>query len=87
MALQFFRKKYTIQDTGQPLEVAPVILFEPDLQIQSNSVYVGDISGQDFEISAGNDLYYNRKADLSQIFFKNKVAGSTAYVVVIGWLE
>ena len=83
---RFFSKKYTISDTGKPLETADVLLTNADLLVLTNAVDVGDFSNQYFELAVGDiDSYLTQTPiNLSEYFVKNHTGGSTGYIVVKG---
>ena len=83
---RFFSKKYTIGDTGKPLETADVLLINADILILTNAVDVGDFSNQYFELAVGDiDSYVTQTPiNLSEYFAKNHVGAAVGYIVVKG---
>ena len=63
-----------------------VLLIPCDIFVTSNDAYMGDAKNQGAEIFAG-DIYsaaVTTPVDVSQLWFKNRVAGSNTVVTITG---
>jgi len=89
MVGQLYANSWTFAaDTSRILADLPLIFTELDIQILTNSALMGDVNGQEFELSAGDIVSYRNSMgiDLRQFFFKNAGAGNNIKVVVNGIL-
>ncbi len=91
--LNFFYAKIEIDDTGKPLSVLsrrPVALYGMDMQCQTFGVDIGDRNGQELELSVGASYSQNNwvyPISLESIWAANHSAGSTGYLIVVGYYE
>lgn len=75
-------------DNARVLTTDPLIFRELDIQILDNDAYMGDVNGQEFELSSGDIVSYRSSSgiDIREFFFKNQGAGNNIKVVVNGIL-
>ena len=89
MVGQLYHNSWTFTaDTARILADLPLIFTELDIQILDNDALMGDLNGQNFELSSGDIVSYrnSRGISLKQFFFKNATAGNNIKVVVNGIL-
>ena len=89
MPLSFLSRKYTITNSGSPLEANDLIFTDIDFQVQTKAVDYGDQNSQDFALAINDILSYRTSigVNLKDIFFKNHVADEIGYIVVAGILK
>ena len=75
-------------DAARILTSQPLVFSELDIQILTHDGKMGDVNGQEFELSAGDIVSYrdSKGIDLRGFFFKNAGAGNNIKVVVNGIL-
>lgn len=89
MTGQLYHNSWTFTtDDARILADMPLIFSELDIQILDNDALMGDINGQNFELSSGDIVSYrnSKGIDIRQFFFKNAGAGNNIKVVVNGIL-
>jgi hypothetical protein len=89
MVGQLYHNSWTFTtDDARILADLPLIFTELDIQILLNDALMGDVNGQNFELSSGDIVSYrsSRGIALKQFFFKNAGAGNNIKVVVNGIL-
>lgn len=75
-------------DTARILTSQPLVFTELDIQILTHDALLGDVNGQNFELTAGDIVSYrdSKGIDIRGFFFKNAGAGNNIKVVVNGIL-
>lgn len=80
----FFNKTVTAtSDNPFPLATSDIWLREANIQILSNPADMGDLSGQDFELSVGDVASYPF-INLKDVFVKNHTSAANTKIVVNG---
>jgi len=81
----FLRAKHTATaDTKFRLIHSEAWYRDVNIECQTNDAYYGDTNNQDLILYKDDVLNYTGAVDLSEIYFKNKVAGSNCVIIAAG---
>lgn len=76
--------KTATDDSKFTLATEPMILHDVIVGCFSNDCKFGDSNNQEFEMNVGDVFTFTRPADIEDIFFINKTAGSNTKIVIVG---
>jgi len=76
--------KTATDDNPFPVVTIDLWYNEVDIFIFTNDAYVGDVTDQDLDISAGDVFTIDSPVNLKELIFKNKTAGFNTKIVLVG---